>query len=145
MRRLIFILCMAMTIVANAQDKKNPTEVMLETTAGNIRLRLYDSTPLHRDNFVRLVNLHVYDSLLFHRVIKDFMIQCGDPKGKNAEPGQFLGEGDLDWTVEQELRLPQIYHRRGVLAAAREPDDANPYRESSACHFYLAWRKTFTD
>ena len=139
MRRLIFILCMAMTIVANAQDKKNPTEVMLETTAGNIRLRLYDSTPLHRDNFVRLVNLHVYDSLLFHRVIKDFMIQCGDPKSKNAEPGQFLGEGDLDWTVEQELRLPQIYHRRGVLAAAREPDDANPYRESSACNFYLAW------
>ena len=145
MRRLIFILCMAMTIVANAQDKKKPTEVMLETTAGNIRLRLYDSTPLHRDNFVRLVNLHVYDSLLFHRVIKDFMIQCGDPKSKNAEPGQFLGEGDLDWTVEQELRLPQIYHRRGVLAAAREPDDANPYRESSACHFYLAWGKTFTD
>ena len=145
MRRLIFILCMAMTIVANAQDKKKPTEVMLETTAGNIRLRLYDSTPLHRDNFVKLVNLHVYDSLLFHRVIKDFMIQCGDPKSKNAEPGQFLGEGDLDWTVEQELRLPQIYHRRGVLAAAREPDDANPYRESSACHFYLAWGKTFTD
>ena len=143
MRRLIFILCMAMTIVANAQDKKKPTEVMLETTAGNIRLRLYDSTPLHRDNFVKLVNLHVYDSLLFHRVIKDFMIQCGDPKSKNAEPGQFLGEGDLDWTVEQELRLPQIYHRRGVLAAAREPDDANPYgneyKMGSTLRSELAW------
>ena len=73
------------------------------------------------------------------------MIQCGDPKSKNAEPGAFLGEGDLDWTVEQELRLPQIFHRRGVLAAAREPDSDNPYRESSACHFYLAWGKTFTD
>ena len=144
MRRLIFILCMAMTIVANAQDKKNPTEVMLETTAGNIRLRLYDSTPLHRDNFVKLVNLHVYDSLLFHRVIKDFMIQCGDPKSKNAQPGQFLGEGDLDWTVEQELRLPQIYHRRGVLAPAREPGDANPYPASRACHFYLSWAQQFT-
>ena len=73
------------------------------------------------------------------------MIQCGDPKSKDAKPGDFLGEGDLDWTVEQELRLPQIYHRRGVLAAAREPDSDNPYRESSACHFYLAWGKTFTD
>ena len=145
MRKLLLLLCVALSMTSHAQDKQKPTEVMLETTAGNIRLRLYDSTPLHRDNFVRLVNLHVYDSLLFHRVIKDFMIQCGDPKSKNAQPGQFLGEGDLDWTVEQELRLPQIYHRRGVLAAAREPDDANPYRESSACHFYLAWGKKFTD
>ena len=119
MKKLFVILCMALSMTAYAQDKQKPTEVMLETTAGNIRLRLYDSTPLHRDNFVKLVNLHVYDSLLFHRVIKDFMIQCGDPKSKNALPGQFLGEGDLDWTVEQELRLPQIFHRRGVLAAAR--------------------------
>ena len=130
---------MALSFSANAQNKEKPTEVMLETTAGNIRLKLYDSTPLHRDNFLKLVNLHVYDSLLF------FMIQCGDPKSKDAAPGVFLGEGDLDWTVEQELRLPQIFHRRGVLAAAREPDDANPYRESSACHFYLAWVKKFTD
>lgn len=143
---------MALSFSANAQNKQKPnemkrhsTEVMFETTAGNIRLKLYDSTPLHRDNFLKLVNLHVYDSLLFHRVIKDFMIQCGDPKSKDAAPGVFLGEGDLDWTVEQEIRLPQLFHRRGVLAAAREPDDANPYRESSACHFYLAWGKKFTD
>ena len=166
MRKLILLLCLTLGFSAQAQNKKKPTatkqksavtnkkpaevktqgtEVMLETTVGNIRLKLYDSTPLHRDNFLKLVNLHVYDSLLFHRVIKDFMIQCGDPKSKDAAPGVFLGEGDLDWTVEQELRLPQLFHRRGVLAAAREPDEANPYRESSACHFYLAWGKKFTD
>ena len=173
MRNIILLLCLTFAFSAQAQNrqktaaikqktavmkqktaamkqkpevvKSQETEVMLETTAGNIRLRLYDETPLHRDNFVKLVNMHVYDSLLFHRVIKDFMIQCGDPKSKDAAPGGYLGEGGLDGAVEQELRLPQIYHRRGVLAAAREPDDANPYRESSRCHFYLAWGKTFTD
>ena len=136
---------MAFSLGLRAQESDNCKEVLLETTAGNIKLKLYNETPLHRDNFLKLVNLHVYDSLLFHRVIKDFMIQCGDPKSKEAKPGDFLGEGDLDWTVEQELRLPQIFHRRGMLAAAREPDDSNPYRESSACHFYLTWGKTFTD
>ena len=145
MKTLFIAIIMALTLNANAQDSNNCKEVLLETTVGNIKLKLYNETPLHRDNFLKLVNLHVYDSLLFHRVIKDFMIQCGDPKSKEAKPGDFLGEGDLDWTVEQELRLPQLYHRRGVLAAAREPDSDNPYRESSACHFYLAWGKTFTD
>ena len=145
MKTLFIAIIMALTLNANAQDNNKCKEVLLETTAGNIRLKLYNETPLHRDNFIKLVNLHVYDSLLFHRVIKDFMIQCGDPKSKEAKPGDFLGEGDLDWTVEQELRLPQIFHRRGMLAAAREPDDSNPYRESSACHFYLTWGKTFTD
>ena len=145
MKTILIAIYMAFALSASAQSQEKRQQVLLETTAGNIRLELFNETPLHRDNFLKLVNLHVYDSLLFHRVIKDFMIQCGDPKSKNAEPGAFLGEGDLDWTVEQELRLPQIYHRRGVLAAAREPDSDNPYRESSACHFYLAWGKTFTD
>ena len=145
MKTILISILLTLTVTVNAQKCENCKEVLLQTTAGDIRLKLYNETPLHRDNFLKLVNLHVYDSLLFHRVIKDFMIQCGDPKSKNAEPGAFLGEGDLDWTVEQELRLPQIFHRRGVLAAAREPDDANPYRESSACHFYIAWGKKFTD
>ncbi|MGM9718487.1 MAG: peptidylprolyl isomerase [Prevotella sp.] len=145
MKTIICAIIMAFSLGLRAQESNNCKEVLLETTAGNIKLKLYNETPLHRDNFLKLVNLHVYDSLLFHRVIKDFMIQCGDPKSKEAKPGDFLGEGDLDWTVEQELRLPQLYHRRGVLAAAREPDSDNPYRESSACHFYLAWGKTFTD
>ena len=145
MKTIICAIIMAFSLGLRAQESNNCKEVLLETTVGNIKLKLYNETPLHRDNFLKLVNLHVYDSLLFHRVIKDFMIQCGDPKSKEAKPGDFLGEGDLDWTVEQELRLPQLYHRRGVLAAAREPDSDNPYRESSACHFYLAWGKTFTD
>ena len=145
MKTIICAIIMAFSLGLRAQESDNCKEVLLETTAGNIKLKLYNETPLHRDNFLKLVNLHVYDSLLFHRVIKDFMIQCGDPKSKEAKPGDFLGEGDLDWTVEQELRLPQLYHRRGVLAAAREPDSDNSYRESSACHFYLAWGKTFTD
>ena len=145
MKTIICAIIMAFSLGLRAQESNNCKEVLLETTAGNIKLKLYNETPLHRDNFLKLVNLHVYDSLLFHRVIKDFMIQCGDPKSKEAKPGDFLGEGDLDWTVEQELRLPQLYHRRGVLAAAREPDSDNSYRESSACHFYLAWGKTFTD
>ena len=145
MKTILISILLTLTVTVNAQKCENCKEVLLQTTAGDIRLKLYNETPLHRDNFLKLVNLHVYDSLLFHRVIKDFMIQCGDPKSKNAEPGAFLGEGDLDWTVEQELRLPQIFHRRGVLAAAREPDSDNPYRESSACHFYLAWGKTFTE
>lgn len=145
MRHFLLLCCLAFCLTTNAQNRHKPTEVMLETTAGNIRIKLFDETPLHRDNFVRLVNLHVYDSLLFHRVIKDFMIQAGDPKSKDAKPGDFLGEGDLDWTVEQELRLPQIFHKRGTLAAAREPDEVNPYRTSSACQFYLVWGKKFND
>ena len=145
MKTVLLSLLLAFAVGTNAQDAPKRQQVLLETTAGNIRVELYDETPLHRDNFLKLVRLHVYDSLLFHRVIKDFMIQCGDPKSKDAKSGVFLGEGDLDWTVEQELRLPQLFHRRGVLAAAREPDSDNPDRESSACHFYLAWGKTFTD
>ena len=120
-------------------------EVLLETTEGNIRIALFNETPLHRDNFLKLVKLHVYDSLLFHRVIKDFMIQGGDLNSKHAQPGQLLGSGDLDYTVEPEFRLPQLFHRRGVIAAAREPDEVNPEMRSSACQFYIVWGKQLND
>jgi peptidyl-prolyl cis-trans isomerase B (cyclophilin B) len=119
-------------------------QVLLETTEGNIRIELSDLTPVHRDNFVRLVNEHFYDSLLFHRVIKDFMIQTGDPKSRHAEPGAFLGEGDVDYTLEPEFRVPQLYHRRGMVAMAREGDDVNPARRSSGSHFYIVWGKTLS-
>ena len=89
--------------------------------------------------------MQVYDSLLFHRVIKDFMIQGGDLNSKNAQPGQRLGSGELDYTIEPEFRLPQIYHRRGVVAAAREPDDVNPGQRSGACQFYIVWGRVFND
>jgi peptidyl-prolyl cis-trans isomerase B (cyclophilin B) len=120
------------------------TEVLFETTEGNIRIALYDETPLHRDNFLKLTRMHVYDSLLFHRVIKNFMIQSGDTNSKNAKPGQRLGTGDFDYTQEPEFRLPQIIHRRGCVAMAREPDVVNPEMRSSACQFYIVWGKRFS-
>ena len=119
---------------------------MLETTAGTIELKLYDNTPLHRDNFLALVKEGAFDSLLFHRVIRDFMIQGGDPDSKLAEPGVLLGEGDRNYTVPAEFRLDEgIFHRRGVLAAAREGDDVNPERRSSAMQFYIVWGKIFDE
>ena len=120
-------------------------EVELETTEGNIRIALYNETPQHRDNFLKLVRMQVYDSLLFHRVIKDFMIQGGDLHSKHAAPGKLLGEGELDYTIEPEFRLPQIYHRRGVIASARESDRVNPERRSGAAQFYIVWGKVYDD
>ena len=122
-------------------------QVMLETTAGNILLTLYDDTPKHRDNFLKLVNEEFYDSLLFHRVIKNFMIQGGDPDSKKAEPGVTLGEGSTDYTVEAEFFDSEGHllhpHQRGVLAMAREGDSENPERRSSGCQFYIVWGKTY--
>ena len=140
---LLLLSCMATYHVAQAQSQPRP-EVLLETTEGNIRIAIYHATPRHRDNFLRLVDEHFYDSLLFHRVISNFMIQAGDPDSRHAEPGAELGEGDLGYTIEPEFRLPDIYHRRGVVAAAREGDDVNPERRSSACQFYIVCRKTLS-
>jgi peptidyl-prolyl cis-trans isomerase B (cyclophilin B) len=107
-------------------------------------LRLYDVTPLHRDNFLRLVKSHYLDSMLFHRVIKNFMIQSGDPNSKRAVAGQLLGNGGPGYTVAPEFR-PELFHKKGVLAAARTGDDVNPERRSSASQFYIVQGKTFTD
>ncbi len=119
-------------------------EVLLETTEGNIRIMLYDDTPLHRDNFLKLVGEQFYDSLLFHRVIKNFMIQTGDPKSKNAEPGETLGGGDLGYTLPAEINTAAHYHSRGAVAMAREGDAKNPERRSSACQFYIVYGKTYS-
>lgn len=119
------------------------TEVLMETSHGNIRIVLFDETPLHRDNFVKLVESHFYDSLLFHRVIKNFMIQAGDPDSKNAEPGITLGEGTLGYKLKAEI-VPGLYHKRGAVAMAREGDDQNPEYQSDACQFYIVWGKTFS-
>ena len=137
---MIAVLLGSVTSVAQTST----AEVLLETTEGNIRIALYDETPMHRDNFLKLTKMHIYDSLLFHRVIKDFMIQSGDTNSKNAKPGQQLGTGDFDYTVEPEFRLPQIFHRRGCVAMAREPDNVNPEMRSSACQFYIVWGKRFS-
>ncbi|MBO4811284.1 MAG: peptidylprolyl isomerase [Prevotella sp.] len=125
---------------AGAQSR----QVLLKTTEGDIRIALSDLTPVHRDNFIKLVNEHFYDSLLFHRVIKNFMIQAGDPTSRHAEPGALLGEGDVGYTLPPEFRTPQLYHRRGVVAMAREGDEVNPERRSSGCQFYIVWGKTFS-
>ena len=144
MKRLFyFLLVCCWWTSSDAQT--STTEVLLETTMGNIRIALYDETPQHRDNFLKLTKMGVYDSLLFHRVIKDFMIQSGDTNSKHAKPGQLLGTGDFDYTQEAEFRLPQIFHRRGVVAMARESDQKNPERRSSACQFYIVWGKILDD
>lgn len=136
------MLIVSIGITSSAQDKRKT--VLMQTTAGDITIELYNETPLHRDNFVRLVNEHFYDSLLFHRVIKSFMIQAGDPVSKNAEPGVFLGDSVLHYTIPAEIRTPQIYHKRGALAMAREPDNVNPEHRSSSCQFYIVWGKRFS-
>ena len=123
-------------------------QVMLETTAGNIVVTLYDDTPKHRDNFLKLVNEQFYDSLLFHRVIKNFMIQGGDPTSRHAEPGVMLGNGSLDYTVESEFFDAEGHllhpHQRGAVAMAREGDRSNPERRSGGCQFYIVWGKTYS-
>lgn len=110
--------------------------VEMVTSQGKITFLLYDETPLHRDNFLKLVKNHTYDGLLFHRVIKDFMVQAGDPKSRDAKPGQPLGDGTLGYTVPAEFRADLI-HKRGALCAARQGDQVNPKKASSASQFYI--------
>lgn len=145
MKRVLFLIALAMGASTRLYAQTSTTEVLLETTMGNIRIALYDETPQHRDNFLKLTKMGSYDSLLFHRVIKDFMVQSGDIFSKNAKPGQLLGMGDYDYTQEPEFRLPKIFHRRGVVAAAREGDEKNPERRSGASQFYIVWGKIYDD
>ena len=145
MKRVLFLIALAMGASTRLCAQTSTTEVLLETTMGNIRIALYDETPQHRDNFLKLTKMGSYDSLLFHRVIKDFMVQSGDIFSKNAKPGQLLGLGDYDYTQEPEFRLPKIFHRRGVVAAAREGDEKNPERRSGASQFYIVWGKIYDD
>lgn len=120
-------------------------EVLMETSMGNIRLALYNETPLHRDNFIKNVREGVYDGLLFHRVISSFMIQGGDTASRNAAPGQQLGDTEESYSIPAEIRYPQLFHKRGALAAAREGDNVNPERRSSATQFYIVYGRRFTD
>ncbi len=119
------------------------TKVKINTTEGEIIVRLYDETPKHRDNFIKLAKEGYYDGTLFHRVIKDFMIQGGDPNSKDAPAGKMLGTGGPDYTVPAEFVYPQLFHKRGALSAARQGDEVNPKRESSGSQFYIVWGKTY--
>lgn len=132
-----------------ACNKKNKnmegTVLLLETTKGDIRLRLFDDTPKHRDNIIKLAKEGFYDGTLFHRVIKDFMIQAGDPESKHASDTTTLGSGDTGYTIPAEFVYPKYFHRRGVLSAARMGDDVNPNKESSGCQFYIVTGKVFKE
>ena len=112
------------------------TKVLLKTTLGDITIALYDDTPAHRDNFHKLVNDKFYDGVLFHRIIKGFMIQGGDPDSKTAKPGQRLGSGDVGYTIPAEF-VPAHFHKRGAVCAARMGDNVNPQKASSGCQFYI--------
>ena len=123
-------------------ENEKRTLVKLETTMGNITVALYNETPKHRDNFIKLVKEGVYDSTLFHRVIKQFMIQAGDPDSKNASDTAMLGSGG--YTIPAEFN-PKFFHKKGVLAAARQGDDVNPEKASSGCQFYIVTGRKFTE
>lgn len=125
-------------------DKENnKTRVRIKTSMGDIVVRLYDETPKHRDNFVKLAKEGYFDGTLFHRVICDFMIQGGDPDSKGAPAGKNLGTGGPDYTIPAEFVFPKLYHKRGALSAARTGDEVNPNRESSGSQFYIVWGKTY--
>lgn len=118
--------------------------ILIHTTLGDITLKLYDETPQHRDNFLKLAAEGYYNGTLFHRVIKDFMIQGGDPDSVGAPAGKMLGVGGPDYTIEAEI-MPQFFHKRGALAAARQADEVNPERRSSGSQFYIVWGQTYND
>lgn len=116
----------------------------IATTAGDIKIRLYDDTPLHRDNFLKLAREGYYDGVLFHRVINDFMVQTGDPDSKEAPKGAMLGSGGPDYTIPAEIVYPKHYHKYGALAAARTGDEMNPERKSSGSQFYIVTGKKYS-
>lgn len=127
----------------NAQEKE--TKVLIETDLGNITIKLYNETPLHKENFIKLVKDGTYNGLIFHRVIKDFMIQGGDTMSKDSPINAILGEGDLCYTIPAEINSSRYYHKKGALAAARTGDEVNPQKESSSSQFYLVTGKVHTD
>lgn len=146
MKKILFVALAMLPSLLFAQDstlskKDRKSDVMLWTNMGEMVIRLSDSTPLHRDNFLKLVKTGYYDGVLFHRVIKGFMIQGGDPNSKTAEAGVPLGSGDIGYRIPAEFR-PTLFHKKGVLAAAR---DNNPEKSSSGCQFYIVQGKIWTD
>lgn len=143
---LLVAACMAATsFAASPAPAKAPMLVSINTTMGEMIVTLYDDTPLHRDNFIKNVGEGRYDGVLFHRVIDAFMIQSGDFNSRGAKPGVMLGEDTEKRTVPAEFRFPERYHKRGTLCAAREGDQTNPQKASSAAQFYIVTGKVFTD
>lgn len=142
MKRIsFFILTIVLSIFSSCG---NPGKyVLIETSYGNIKIRLYDETPLHQENFIKLAKQGYFDDLLFHRVISNFMIQGGDPQSRNAQAGARLGGGDPGYTVPAEINS-QFFHKRGALAAARQGDQVNPEKRSSGSQFFIVQGRIFS-
>lgn len=152
MRKYLFLLAflaLHLSIMAQSDSLQKDTtrhQVLFATTMGNIKVELYNETPLHRDNFLKLVRNGDFDGMLFHRVISGFMIQTGDPRSKEAKPGEYLGEHEVSKEeIPAEILFPKFWHKRGALAAARQPDNINPERKSSSSQFYIVYGKRFRD
>ena len=139
------LLAFSALISFHMQAQEVETLVLIDTDMGKIKVKLFNDTPQHRDNFIKNVKEHRYDELLFHRVIKQFMIQGGDINSKDAPIEQHLGDGDPDYTIPAEIVYPKYFHKRGMLGAARTGDDENPERVSSASQFYIVTGKFFTE
>ena len=144
---LLFFIVISVFSFAQKADKQNEANgkeyyVKIETSYGDIVVKLYNDTPLHRDNFIKLVKEGTYDGLIFHRVINQFMIQGGDPNSRDAKPGQMLGDGELGYTIPAEF-VPEHFHKKGALAAARQGDEVNPQKASSSCQFYIVQGTTW--
>ena len=144
-KHLLLALLLALQTSLMAQTDTLRHEVLLETSMGNIRVALYNETPRHRDNFLKLVRSGYYDGNLFHRVINNFMIQSGDSTTRHCKPGAEAGMYSPDYTIPAEIVFPKYFHKRGALAAAREGDDVNPEHASSASQFYLVYGRRFSE
>ncbi len=142
-KKILPLILVLMTLGGFAQKSKKQTKVLLSTSYGDIKMVLYNETPKHRDNFIKLVKEEFFNGTLFHRVIQDFMIQGGDPESKNAQPGQMLGNGGPGYTVPAEFNTTLI-HKKGALCAARQGDNVNPKKASSGSQFYIAQGKKST-
>ncbi len=131
--------------IINAQNSINDsrTNILITTDSGNIRIVLYNETKFHRDNFIKLIKEGYFDGQCFHRLIKNFMIQGGDPNSKNAEKGELLGQGGPGYSIPAEI-VPQYFHKKGALAAARKGDEVNPSKSSSGSQFYIIQGTLFT-
>lgn len=140
----LFFAAVIIVFIASCNSKPKDTLISISTEYGNIVVKLYDSTLKHKENFVALTKAGYLNGTLFHRVIEKFMIQGGDPTSKNAKPGAFLGDGDTNYTIPFEY-VPSYLHKRGAFAAARENDDENPLKASSASQFYIVQGKVFTN
>lgn len=145
MKKLVLSLFILIIAMSNLSSQEKEPVLLIETNFGNIKVKLYNETPLHRDNFLKLVKEGFYKDLLFHRVVDHFMIQGGDPNSRNASDTTRLGAGDPAYRIPAEIKSPQLFHKKGALAAARTGNDVNPEKESSSSQFFIVTGKKYSD